>query len=158
MPELKEISQEIIASPLNGKRIVLTDVPDQVFASGAMGKGIAIDPVDGRVVAPANGEVSLLFPTGHAIGLKTENGAEILIHIGMDTVSLEGKGFKTLVSVGDKVTAGQDLLQFDLDTIRAAGLPVITPIIVTNTNEFDDILTTQEDNLRAGDYLLTAIK
>ncbi|WP_161979599.1 beta-glucoside-specific PTS transporter subunit IIABC [Streptococcus sp. S784/96/1] len=156
--ELKEVQQEIIASPLIGRRVALTDVPDQVFASGAMGKGIAIDPTDGTVVAPAKAEVTLLFPTGHAIGLRTENGAEILIHIGMDTVSLAGKGFKSFVAVGDKVEAGQQLLQFDLDTIRAAGLPVITPIIVTNTGDFDDILTTQEYNLNAGDYLLTTVK
>ncbi|MGT2830009.1 beta-glucoside-specific PTS transporter subunit IIABC [Streptococcus hillyeri] len=156
--ELKEAQQEIIASPLIGKRVALTDVPDQVFASGAMGKGIAIDPTDGLVVAPAKAEVTLLFPTGHAIGLRTENGAEILIHVGMDTVSLAGKGFKSFVAVGDKVEAGQQLLQFDLDTIRSAGLPVITPIIVTNTGDFDDILTTQEYNLNAGDYLLTTVK
>lgn len=156
--ELKEVQQEIIASPLIGKRVALTDVPDQVFASGAMGKGIAIDPTDGLVVAPAKAEVTLLFPTGHAIGLRTENGAEILIHVGMDTVSLAGKGFKSFVAVGDKVEAGQQLLQFDLDTIRSAGLPVITPIIVTNTGDFDDILTTQEYNLNAGDYLLTTVK
>lgn len=123
-----------------------------------MGKGIAIDPSDGVVCAPAKAEVTTLFPTGHAIGLRTENGAEILIHIGMDTVSLAGKGFKPLVAVGDKVEAGQELLHFDLDTIRAAGLPVITPIIVINTDEFEDILTTKEYQLHIGDYLLTTVK
>ena len=87
----------------------LKNVPDEVFASGAMGKGIAIDPTDGTVLAPANAEVTLVFPTGHAIGMRTENGAELLIHVGMDTVSLEGKGFNTLVQVGDKVEAGQKL-------------------------------------------------
>ncbi|MGT2924134.1 beta-glucoside-specific PTS transporter subunit IIABC [Streptococcus caviae] len=156
--ELKEIKQEIIASPLIGKVVKLEDVPDEVFASGAMGKGIAIDPADGVVVAPAKGEVTLVFPTKHAIGLKTENGAEILIHIGMDTVSLAGKGFKGFVEVGDKVEAGQTLLEFDVNTIKAAGLPVITPVIVTNSDQYEDVLTTQERTIEAGDYLLTAVK
>ena len=125
-PAPKEIQQEIIASPLIGNVVPLDQVPDQVFASGAMGKGIAIDPTDGVVVAPAKATVNLVFPTGHAIDLTTENGAELLIHIGMDTVSLAGKGFKTYVEAGDVVEAGQKLIEFDLATIRDAKLPVIT--------------------------------
>lgn len=156
--EVVDIKQEIIASPLIGNVVTLENVPDEVFASGAMGKGIAIDPADGVVVAPANAEVSLVFPTNHAIGLKTENGAEILIHIGMDTVSLAGKGFKSFVKVGDKVTPGQKLLEFDVNAIKAAGLPVITPIIVTNTDAYTDVLTTQESRVNIGDYLLTTVK
>ncbi|MGV3028376.1 beta-glucoside-specific PTS transporter subunit IIABC [Streptococcus hyovaginalis] len=156
--EIVDIKQEIIASPLIGNVVALENVPDEVFASGAMGKGIAIDPSDGVVVAPANAEVSLVFPTNHAIGLKTENGAEILIHIGMDTVSLAGKGFKNFVEVGDKVTPGQKLLEFDLNAIKAAGLPVITPIIITNTDAYTDVLTTQEGRVNTGDYLLTTVK
>lgn len=156
--EIVDIKQDIIASPLIGNVVALENVPDEVFASGAMGKGIAIAPSDGVVVAPANAEVSLVFPTNHAIGLKTENGAEILIHIGMDTVSLAGKGFKNFVEVGDKVTPGQKLLEFDLNAIKAAGLPVITPIIVTNTDAYTDVLTTQEGRVNTGDYLLTTVK
>lgn len=156
--EIVDIKQDIIASPLIGNVVALENVPDEVFASGAMGKGIAIDPSDGVVVAPANAEVSLVFPTNHAIGLKTENGAEILIHIGMDTVSLAGKGFKNFVEVGDKVTPGQKLLEFDLNAIKAAGLPVITPIIITNTDAYTDVLTTQEGRVNTGDYLLTTVK
>ena len=143
-PAPKEIQQEIIASPLIGNVVPLDQVPDQVFASGAMGKGIAIDPTDGVVVAPAKATVNLVFPTGHAIGLTTENGAELLIHIGMDTVSLAGKGFKTYVEAGEVVEAGQKLIEFDLAVIREAKLPVITPVIVTNTPDFDDVLTTKE--------------
>ena len=154
----KEIQQEIIASPLIGNIVPLDQVPDQVFASGAMGKGIAIDPTDGVVVAPAKATVNLVFPTGHAIGLTTENGAELLIHIGMDTVSLAGKGFKTYVEAGEVVEAGQKLIEFDLATIREAKLPVITPVIVTNTADFDDVLTTKEARVNTGDYLLTAVK
>ena len=157
-PTPKEIQQEIIASPLIGNIVPLDQVPDQVFASGAMGKGIAIDPTDGVVVAPTKATVNLVFPTGHAIGLTTENGAELLIHIGMDTVSLAGKGFKTYVKVGDVVEAGQELIEFDLATIRDAKLPVITPVIVTNTADFDDVLTTKEARVNTGDYLFTAVK
>ncbi|HEM4989343.1 TPA: PTS glucose transporter subunit IIA [Streptococcus suis] len=158
VPELKEIKQEIIASPLIGKVVNLEDVPDAVFASGAMGKGIAIDPLDGILVSPAKAEVTLVFPTKHAIGLRTENGAELLIHIGMDTVSLAGKGFESFVQVGDQVEAGQKLLEFDLHQIKAADLPVITPIIVTNTADYEDILVTQESQINSGDYLLTTVK
>ena len=157
-PTPKEIQQEIIASPLIGNIVPLDQVPDQVFASGAMGKGIAIDPTDGVVVAPAKATVNLVFPTGHAIGLTTENGAELLIHIGMDTVSLAGKGFKTYVEAGEVVEAGQKLIEFDLATIREAKLPVITPVVVTNTADFDDVLTTKEARVNTGDYLLTAVK
>lgn len=158
IPELKEIKQEILASPLIGKLVKLEDVPDAVFASGAMGKGIAIDPLDGILVSPAKAEVTLVFPTKHAIGLRTENGAELLIHIGMDTVSLAGKGFESFVQVGDQVEAGQKLLEFDLHQIKAADLPVITPIIVTNTADYEDILVTQESQINSGDYLLTTVK
>ena len=158
IPELKEIKQEIIASPLIGKVVKLEDVPDEVFASGAMGKGIAIDPLDGILVSPAKAEVTLLFPTKHAIGLRTENGAELLIHIGMDTVSLAGKGFESFVQVGDQVEAGQKLLVFDLNQIKAADLPAITPIIVTNTADYEDILVTQVSQINSGDYLLTTVK
>lgn len=125
-PVPKEIQQEIIASPLIGNIVPLNRVTDQVFASGAMGKGIAIDPTDGVVVAPAKATVNLVFPTGHAIDLTTENGAELLIHIGMDTISFAGKGFKTYVEAGDIGEAGQKLIEFDLATIRDAKLPVIT--------------------------------
>jgi PTS system beta-glucosides-specific IIC component len=155
--ELKELKQEIIASPMIGQVVKLENVPDEVFATGAMGKGIAIDPADGTVVAPAAGEITLVFPTGHAIGMRTENGAEILIHVGMDTVSLAGKGFNTFVQVGDKVDAGQKLLEFDLATIREANLPVISPVIVTNSTEFEDVLTTQDARVNIGDYLLTTL-
>ena len=155
--ELKELKQEIIASPMIGQVVKLENVPDEVFASGAMGKGIAIDPADGNVVAPAAGEITLVFPTGHAIGMCTENGAEILIHVGMDTVSLAGKGFNTFVQVGEKVDAGQKLLEFDLATIREANLPVISPVIVTNSTEFEDVLTTQNARVNIGEELLTTL-
>ncbi len=106
---LKKFNKKLLLAHLSGMSYHLTKVPDQVFASGAMGKGIAIDPTDGVVVAPAKATVNLVFPTGHAIGLTTENGAELLIHIGMDTVSLAGKGFKTYVKAGDVVEGSKNL-------------------------------------------------
>lgn len=158
IPKAKELQSNILASPMIGKVVKLADVPDEVFASGAMGAGIAIDPTDGIVVAPANAEVTLLFPTKHAIGLKTEDGLELLIHVGMDTVSLAGKGFKSFVEAGDTVQAGQKLLEFDVNTIKEAGLPVIAPIVITNSADFEDVLTTQESRIDVGDYLLTVVK
>ncbi|MCI5871104.1 MAG: PTS glucose transporter subunit IIA, partial [Streptococcus sp.] len=158
IPKAKELQSNILASPMIGKVVKLADVPDEVFASGAMGAGITIDPTDGIVVAPANAEVTLLFPTKHAIGLKTEDGLELLIHVGMDTVSLAGKGFKSFVEVGDTVQAGQKLLEFDVNTIKEAGLPVIAPIVITNSADFEDVLTTQESRIDVGDYLLTVVK
>lgn len=155
---LKEIQQEIVASPLEGTIVPLTDVPDPVFASGAMGKGLAIEPSQGILYAPAKGEVTLLFPSKHALGMRTENGAEILFHIGMDTVSLQGAGFDSFVEVGDRIEAGQKLLAFDIEKIREAGLPVTTPIIITNTSLYKDILVSQEKAVQVGDYLLTTVR
>ncbi len=149
--------KDLVASPLIGEMVPLSEVPDEAFRTGALGKGIAIRPTIGEVYAPANATVTFLFPTHHAIGLTTENGTEILIHIGMDTVQLEGKGFTSHVKQGDKVTAGQLLLEFDIAYIQQAGYDIITPIIVTNSNEYMDVITTKEAKLSEGDYLLTVI-
>lgn len=155
---LKELSQETIAAPLTGTVVALSDVQDPVFSSLALGKGIAIEPTNGEVVSPVNGTVTTIFPTGHAIGLTSENGAEILIHVGMDTVQLNGKGFTQHVSAGEKVVAGQKLVSVDLETVKAEGYLTVTPIVVTNTADFEDVLTTQEGQITAGDYLLTTVK
>ena len=149
--------KDLVASPMIGEMVVLSDVPDEAFATGALGKGIAIRPTVGEVYAPANATVTLLFPTQHAIGLTTENGTEILIHVGMDTVQLNGEGFTSHVQQGDKVMAGQLLLEFDIDFIQKAGYEIITPIIVTNSNDYLDVITTKEATLTDGDYLLTVI-
>ncbi|AVK64021.1 PTS beta-glucoside transporter subunit EIIBCA [Lactobacillus sp. CBA3606] len=126
-------------SPVTGQVLSLNEVKDEVFASGAMGKGIAIEPTDGVLVAPADGTIALVFPTGHAIGLNTDDGAELLMHIGMDTVELDGKGFETLVSQGDTVKMGQPLVRFDIKAIQAAGFSVTTPIVVTNSKNYHHI-------------------
>ena len=150
--------QEIIASPLTGEVVAQKEIEDEVFASGAMGKAIAINPTDGTVYAPANATVTTIFPTGHAIGLTTENGAEILIHIGLDTVELDGEGFEKFVQEKDKVTAGQKLITFDIDLIKKRGYSTQTPIVVTNTDAFEDILFTDETSIEEGDYLLTSLR
>ncbi|UOC10414.1 glucose PTS transporter subunit IIA [Streptococcus equinus] len=147
-----------IFSPLSGKLIALSEVKDEVFASGAMGNGIAILPSEGRVVAPADAEVTLLFPTKHAIGLKTIDGAEILIHIGMDTVSLNGNGFDSYVSIGDKVKKGQTLLTFDIEKIKKAGLTTVTPIIITNTADYQSIDLCKGNKVTFEDFLLELVK
>lgn len=147
-----------IFSPLTGDVVALSDVEDEVFSSGAMGNGIAILPSEGRVVAPADAEVTLLFPTKHAIGLKTAGGAEILIHVGMDTVTLNGKGFESHVSVGDKVQKGQTLLTFDIEEIKKAGLTTVTPIIITNTADYQSINLCKDNKVTFEDFLLELVK
>ncbi|GGE32179.1 beta-glucoside-specific PTS transporter subunit IIABC [Streptococcus himalayensis] len=152
----KTVTEQVIASPLSGEVIALEDTPDAVFASGAMGRGIAVEPSLGEVVAPADGFVRLLFPTNHAIGLATEDGTEILIHVGMDTVALNGEGFTAHVTQGSRVRKGQLLLTFDIEKIKAAGYPVTTPVIVTTPTS--DVQVTDADTVNVGDYLLTAIQ
>ena len=150
--------EEIIASPLVGDVLPLTAVADEVFASGALGKGVAIQPSEGKVLAPANGTVSVLFPTGHAVGITTDTGVELLIHIGLDTVNLDGRGYTSHVEKGQKVSAGDLLVEFEIGTINEAGYDTITPVIVTNTDNFTDVLTTTEPTVAENDYLFTIVK
>lgn len=147
-----------LKSPLTGKVLPLSEVPDPVFSSGAMGKGIAIDPDKGELIAPADGEITTIFPTGHAVGLTTTEGVEILMHIGMDTVELEGAGFETFVKQGDHVKAGDVLVTFDIDQIKTAGYSVITPIVVTNTDQFADVLELDQDEIIASEDFLAIVK
>ena len=123
---------ESFAAPVSGRIMPVTEVADQVFSSKAMGDGIAIDPTEGKIYAPFSGEITVAFPTGHAYGIKAANGKEVLIHIGMDTVELEGKGFKPCVKQGDIVKQGDLLTEVDLDYIRSQGKPVVTPVIFTD--------------------------
>lgn len=153
--ETSEAEETILFSPLNGKVIPLEEVKDAAFSSGALGDGLAVLPESGELYSPINGTVVALFPTGHAIGLSTDSGVEILIHIGMDTVSLEGKGFETSVSVGDKVIRGQKLIDFDKDAIISAGYDIITPIVITNTQDVLSIKKTNKADVTNNDTLLT---
>ncbi|MFS0925169.1 beta-glucoside-specific PTS transporter subunit IIABC [Enterococcus durans] len=147
-----------LKSPLSGKVLPLSEVPDKVFSSGAMGKGIAIEPENGDLLAPADGVITTIFPTGHAVGITTTDGIELLMHIGMDTVELEGKGFEVFVKQGDTVHTGDLLVHFDIDTIKKAGYSVITPIVVTNTDHFADVLEFDQEEIIASEDFLAIVK
>lgn len=136
--EVTKVSTTLQA-PLDGEIVPLSDVKDEVFASGSMGQGVAIQPSKGEVVAPADGEVILAFPTGHAVGMRTNDGAEILIHIGMDTVALDGEGFHLHVEKGQHVKAGDLLVSFDMSFIQEKGYEITTPIIVTNSADYQAV-------------------
>lgn len=146
-----------IASPLNGEIVPLKEVKDETFASEMMGKGIAINPTEGKVVSPINGTVKMIFKTKHAIGLKSEDGAEILIHIGMDTVQLDGKYFAAHVKDGDKVNVGDTLVEFDMDAIKKEGYELITPVIITNTMDYLEIIPKEIKSVNTGDTLITIL-
>lgn len=146
-----------VFSPMTGHIKPLSEATDPVFASGVMGQGVLIEPSEGQVTAPFDGTVSVLFPTKHAIGLVSDAGVEVLIHIGMDTVSLEGSGFEAHVKQGDRVAAGDKLITCDLAVIQAAGLVTETPIIVTNQEQFQpDAVGSLPRTVKRGDNLLTA--
>ena len=151
------VKQEVINSPIKGNVLALNEVKDEVFSAGLLGKGVAIEPKEGKVVAPVDGTLTTLFPTYHALGITSDNGAEILIHVGMNTVELEGKCFTPKVKQGDKIRAGQVLLEFDIDGIKEAGYPVTTPVIVSNSDNYLDIIGTDKKNINREEELLTVI-
>ncbi len=152
------LSEETLVSPLSGNVVTLENVNDPVFSSGAMGKGLAVKPSEGVVYAPADAEVTIAFETGHAYGLKTASGAEILIHIGIDTVSMNGNGFEKLVAAGDKVKAGTPIAKFDVAKIAEAGLDDTTMIIVTNTADFAEVSPLAEGTIAHGDNFMKVAK
>ncbi|PTL24614.1 beta-glucoside-specific PTS transporter subunit IIABC [Shouchella clausii] len=156
-PKDKEVAGETLASPLKGQAIPLERIKDEAFASAALGKGIAILPTEGKVFAPADGTITALFPTNHAIGMTTDKGAELLIHVGMDTVQLQGQYFSSHVKQGERVEKGQLLMEFDIDKIQQAGFMLDTPIVVTN-HEHYTVITTEETNVQVGDHFLTLEK
>ena len=144
----------VLSACLNGTVVPLADVKDEAFASGALGDGIAIEPTDGELVAPADGEISSTFETHHAVGMTTADGAELLMHIGIDTVKLGGKHFTYLVNEGDKVKKGQPLIRFELEAIKAEGYPVTTPLIVCNTDDYAAVVAKASGTVKQGDALL----
>ncbi|MDG4515031.1 sucrose-specific PTS transporter subunit IIBC [Streptococcus suis] len=152
------LSEETLVSPLSGNVVALENVNDPVFSSGAMGKGLAVKPSEGVVYAPADAEVTIAFETGHAYGLKTASGAEILIHIGIDTVSMNGNGFEKLVVAGDKVKAGTPIAKFDAAKIAEAGLDDTTMVIVTNTADFAEVSPLAEGTIAHGADFLKVVK
>jgi PTS system beta-glucosides-specific IIC component len=146
-----------IAAPITGKIIALSDVSDEAFSSGALGQGLAIEPAEGKVYAPIDGEISTFFPTGHAVGITGNNGAEILIHVGMDTVELNGKGFSPKKKQGDKVKSGDLILEVDLETVKAAGKPTVTPIIVTNSDDYASVIPAEPGDVTHGQDIITLL-
>lgn len=155
-PIQKELlSKETIAMPVEGKVLPLSEVQDAAFSQGILGKGLAVEPSKGIVTSPVNGTVGTLFPTKHAIGITSDSGIEILIHIGMDTVQLDGKHFTSFIKEGDRVTAGQKLVEFDMEKISAEGFSLVTPVVVTNYTDYLDVL---ESGLSNPKEFLTIIR
>lgn len=144
-----------LVSPLDGEVKPLSEIKDEVFSSGAMGEGVAIEPSEGVLHAPADGKIALVFPTGHAVGLNTTDGAEVLMHIGMDTVNLQGKGFKTLVEKGQEVKAGDPLVKFNIKEIKAAGYEVTTPVVVTNSKKYESVQQVAQGEVKVGQEILS---
>ena len=157
-PTVLAESAEVV-SPLAGQVKPLSQATDPVFSSGVMGQGVVIEPSQGELVSPVNGTVTVLFPTKHAVGIVSEEGVEMLMHIGMDTVSLDGKGFEAHVEQGDKVVVGQQLISFDMDVIKKAGLVTETPVIITNQDDFQaDVEGNLPRDINRGDDLMTATR
>lgn len=153
-----EVPDNIILSPLCGKAVALENVPDATFAQGILGQGAAIEPSEGKVIAPADGTVSTIFDTHHAVGLTLDSGAELLIHIGINTVELNGEGFTAHVSEGDRVTRGQTLITFDKEFITSKGYDTVTPVIVSNSDDYAEIKRLSDGNISTGDVLLELSK
>lgn len=153
----KSMKKSMIVSPLKGMVKPLSEVEDEAFSSGALGQGIAIEPMEGKLTAPADGTISAFFPTGHAIGMTTEDGAEILMHVGMNTVKLEGKYFTPKAKQGDHVKKGQVLLEFDIQKIKKAGYSTVTPVLITNSDQYTDIVPTDAKQANRGDTILTLL-
>ena len=146
-----------LTSPVTGTVIPLSQVEDAVFSGGILGEGVGLIPEEGKVFAPADGTISAITETKHAVGMTSEDGAEILIHVGLDTVQLGGEGFVLHCKVGDKVKQGALLLEFDMEKIKEAGFPLTTPVLVSNMNQFVSLKATEDKKVKAGDTLLTIV-
>ena len=145
-------------APLAGKTVPLSEVPDPTFAEGMLGNGIAIEPSEGKVYAPCDATVDMMFDTGHAVSLVADFGAEILIHVGLETVGLNGGPFTVHVANGDKVKKGQLLIEVDLDAVKAAGLPTVTPVLVCNTDDYSTFNTFAGKNVTNDDAIIELAK
>jgi len=144
----------VLGVHVNGTALNLSDVADEAFASGALGEGIAIEPTEGKLYAPADATVEAVFESKHAVSLNAENGAEILLHIGIDTIKLGGKHFTPHVEEGQKVKKGDLLISFDLEAIKAAGYPLTTPMAVCNSDEYTSVLALTTGPVKAGQDVL----
>ncbi|WP_342756045.1 PTS glucose transporter subunit IIA [Kineothrix sedimenti] len=148
----------VISSPMKGRCVSIKAVSDPTFSEEILGKGVAIVPKDGKVYAPADGVITTIFPTGHAVGMTTNDGVELLIHVGLDTVALKGEGFRIIGKDEQKVKKGDLLIEADLEKIKSAGYDVITPVVVCNTDEYSEILGRTDTEVNAGDELLNIKK
>ncbi|MEO1769212.1 beta-glucoside-specific PTS transporter subunit IIABC [Candidatus Enterococcus ferrettii] len=156
-PKKELVKTEVIVAPVTGELKPIESSADETFASKALGNGIVIVPKNGEIISPVNGTIETVFPSGHAIGIVSDTGIEILIHIGIDTVELEGEGFKPLVKKGQTVVQGEKILEVDLEKVQAAGYSVESLIAVTNTDQFLDVMSEQAGNIKAGEKILTVI-
>jgi PTS system glucose-specific IIA component len=150
--------QEVIHAPITGKLVAIEDVPDPTFGQKMMGDGVAIEPTEGKVVAPVDGEIMQVFPTKHAIGIKTKGGLELLLHIGLETVNMKGEGFTTHVKEGDKVQVGDTLVDFDLALIKEKAASTITPIVITNMDHMDSVIKESATDVVRGETPLLTVK
>ena len=148
----------VLASPVRGNAVSLSQVNDPTFSEGMLGKGIAIIPEEGKIYAPAAGEISMVFDTLHAVSMTTDDGAEILIHVGLDTVKLKGEGYESHVSAGDRVEKGDLLLSVDLESVKNAGFDTITPVVVCNTDDYEDVKEIALGPVAVGDDVISIIK
>ncbi|MBG9811501.1 PTS glucose transporter subunit IIA [Bacillus endophyticus] len=153
----KRTREENITAPLTGRIFSLENVPDPVFSQKMMGEGFAIEPTNGEVIAPIDGEIVQLFHTKHAIGLKTENGAEIIIHVGLETVAMEGEGFTAHVKEGSKVKKGDKLLTVDLGKVREKAKSTVTPVVVTNSADSEKISLVATDSVIKGETVCMTV-
>lgn len=150
----KKENKKVIGSPAKGQAVALGEVNDPTFAEEMLGKGAAVIPEEGKIYAPADGEIGMVFDTLHAVSMTTDFGAEILIHIGLDTVKMKGEGFTGHVKAGDHVKKGDLLLEVDLEKVKAAGYDTITPVIVCNTPDYSSVESVGKDAVNAGDDLI----
>ena len=150
----KQENNKAIGSPAKGRAVALSEVNDPTFAEEMLGKGAAVIPEDGKICAPADGEIGMVFDTLHAVSMTTDFGAEILIHIGLDTVKMKGEGFTGHVKAGDHVKKGDLLLEVDLEKLKAAGYDTITPVIVCNTPDYSSVENVGKGAVNAGDDLI----
>ncbi len=149
---------EVLKAPLAGKTIPMSEVSDPTFGQEILGKGVAIIPSVGKVVAPIDGTVEMIFDTKHAISMSSDSGIQLIIHVGLDTVTLKGEPFTTHVEAGQKIKAGELLLEFDIEAIRTAGLDTVTPIVICNSGDYKEIKAQVGKNVNLGDEILTVIR
>ncbi|MBE6184827.1 PTS sugar transporter subunit IIA [Heyndrickxia ginsengihumi] len=147
-----------LIAPVSGKMLTIEEVPDPVFSQKMMGDGVAFEPQEGKIVAPADGEIIQVFPTKHAIGIKAVNGAEILIHIGLETVGMKGEGFTVHVSEGKKVKQGDVLVTVDLNLVKEKASSIVTPMIITNLNDMQSIEKSSLSSVIAGEQAVMTIE